>query len=170
MLCFSAVIIFFVTSSGYAIHMMTGKKKGGFTKFNSCAVTLHFSSVTQGEIWPSTKKSRVPGFAYQVWHLFGMFAVKIPIRRLRKWLWRDLWLALMVWEPSERKPHVGESFASVQEQPCVQPVPGSPCSNSECSVWEWAGHGTRFNTVTVPAGKSCTGTKRRAERWSQRAG
>lgn len=136
-------------------------------------MTLHFSSVTQGEIWPSdiTSVSRVPGFAYQVWHLFGMFAVKIPTRGLRKWLWRDLRLALVGWEPSETKPCIGESFASVQEQPCVQPAPGGPCSpRSERSAKEWAGHGTRLNTVTEPAGKSCTGTERRAERWRQRAG
>lgn len=58
--------------------------KGGFMKFNTFAVTLQFSSVT-GErfgLQPRFSVSCIPGFAYQIWNLFGMFAIKIPTREL----------------------------------------------------------------------------------------
>lgn len=36
------------------LHNSDDGRKGGFTKFNTFAVTLQFSSVTWREIWPST--------------------------------------------------------------------------------------------------------------------
>lgn len=83
LLCLSVIIIFLVmTVRYYTIPMMAEKEDLQsliHLQWLCSLVVLH------GErfgLQPSFSVSCIPGFAYQIWNLFGMFAIKIPTREL----------------------------------------------------------------------------------------